>query len=146
MKFSIRSRNRAGSQVARRSVSRLVFAGPSSSNRFHAAKASKGACPPPINVSSLPLDVMLCRMKHEPLPNGSLVTDDQFAAAVAAAPYLHAKLSAAVFKGEIEVGGAGGLMGDPANLTREELVVFLPMLSKYMGLSPEVEGSLESPQ
>ena len=48
----------------------------------------------------------MCRMKNEALPNGSLVADDQLAAAIAAAPYIHPKLPAAVFKGEVS--GADG--------------------------------------
>jgi hypothetical protein len=43
----------------------------------------------------LPLDVMLCRMRGEPLPDGRAVTAEMFAAAVAAAPYLHPKLNSA---------------------------------------------------
>lgn len=42
----------------------------------------------------LPLDVMLARMRDELLPNGQKVTDEMFEAAVAVAPYLHARLSA----------------------------------------------------
>jgi hypothetical protein len=36
---------------------------------------------------------MLCRMRDELLPSGQRVTDEQFAAAVAAAPYLHPRLA-----------------------------------------------------
>jgi hypothetical protein len=43
----------------------------------------------------LPLDVMLCRMRGEPLADGRTVTDEMFAAAVAAAPYIHPKISSA---------------------------------------------------
>lgn len=50
----------------------------------------------------LPLDVMLYRMRNEALPNGSMVTDDQMAAAIAAAPYIHPKLAAAMLKSEVE--------------------------------------------
>jgi hypothetical protein len=85
----------------------------------------------------LPLDVMLCRMKHEPLPNGSMVTDDQFAAAVAAAPYIHPKLSAGMFK---EIVGDEEEEGDSANLTREELVQFLYLNDKWHGRTPMIEG------
>lgn len=42
----------------------------------------------------LPLDVMLARMWDKPLLAGRKVTDEQFQAAVAAAPYMHARLSA----------------------------------------------------
>jgi hypothetical protein len=41
-----------------------------------------------------PLAIMTARMLYRPLSNGTLVTDDQFAAACALAPYLHPKLSA----------------------------------------------------
>jgi hypothetical protein len=43
----------------------------------------------------LPLAVMLCRMRGQSLPDGRTVTDEMFAAAVAAAPYLHPKLNSA---------------------------------------------------
>src|SRR5690349_13010358 len=52
------------------------------------------------DVGLLPLDVMLARMRDTPLPNGQKVTDMQFAAAVAAAPYLHARLAATTLKGD----------------------------------------------
>jgi hypothetical protein len=41
----------------------------------------------------LPLDIMRARMRNAPL-NGQSVTDEQFAAAVAAAPYIHPRLAA----------------------------------------------------
>ena len=41
-----------------------------------------------------PLDIMRARMLGRQLSNGTLVTDDQFAAACALAPYLHPKLTA----------------------------------------------------
>ena len=41
----------------------------------------------------LPLDVLLARMRGDPLPNGKLVTDEQFQAAVAAAPFIHPRLA-----------------------------------------------------
>ncbi len=46
------------------------------------------------NSGLLPLDVMLARMHGEPLPNGRMVTDEQFQAAVAAAPYVHPRPAA----------------------------------------------------
>jgi hypothetical protein len=45
-----------------------------------------------------PLDVLCARMRDEVLPNGRKVSDEQFAAAVAAAPYIHPKLAATVTK------------------------------------------------
>lgn len=48
-----------------------------------------------MNHGLLPLDVMLARMRDEPLPNGQRVTDDQLAAAIAAAPYIHPRLATA---------------------------------------------------
>jgi hypothetical protein len=45
----------------------------------------------------MPLDVMLAKMRRQPL-NGELVSDAMFQAACAAAPYLHPKLSAALVK------------------------------------------------
>jgi hypothetical protein len=41
-----------------------------------------------------PLAIMTARMLHRPLSNGTMVTDDQFAAACALAPYIHPKLTA----------------------------------------------------
>jgi hypothetical protein len=46
----------------------------------------------------MPLDVILARMRRHPLPNGELPTDDQYFAAIAACPYLHPRLSAAIIK------------------------------------------------
>jgi hypothetical protein len=46
----------------------------------------------------LPLDVILARMRNELLPNGQMVTDQQFQAAVAAAPFLHPRLSAVAYQ------------------------------------------------
>src|SRR5438270_12596530 len=52
----------------------------------------------PVFPHLLPLDVMLARMRCEPLANGDFVTDEQFEAACAAAPYIHPKLSAVAVK------------------------------------------------
>jgi hypothetical protein len=41
----------------------------------------------------LPLTVLLCRMRDQPLPDGRQVTDEMFEAAQAAAPYIHARLA-----------------------------------------------------
>ena len=41
----------------------------------------------------LPLDVILARMRDEPLPNGQKSTIERFEAAVAAAQYLHPRYS-----------------------------------------------------
>jgi hypothetical protein len=46
----------------------------------------------------MPLDVILCRMREVALPNGLMPTDDQVSAAIAAAPYLHARLSAVAYQ------------------------------------------------
>jgi hypothetical protein len=45
-----------------------------------------------------PIDIMTARMRDEPLSNGRKVSDEQFAAAVAAAPYIHPKLAVQVVK------------------------------------------------
>ena len=45
-----------------------------------------------------PLDVMRARMLNEPLPNGGMVSKEQFEAAVACAPYMHPRLAMAVVK------------------------------------------------
>jgi hypothetical protein len=50
------------------------------------------------NYDLLPLDVLLARMRNEPLPTGHMVTDQQFQAAVAAALFLHPRLSAGAYQ------------------------------------------------
>src|SRR3954451_12237456 len=50
------------------------------------------------NAGLMPIDVMLARMRGELLPNGRSPTDEQFQAAVAAAPFLHPRLSAVAFQ------------------------------------------------
>lgn len=47
-----------------------------------------------VNNGLLPLDVMLAKLRNEALPDGTLPTDAQFQAAVAAAPYVHPRLAA----------------------------------------------------
>src|SRR4051794_40309265 len=54
----------------------------------------------------LPLDVMLCRMRNIPLPNGLMATDAQFEAAVVAAPYLHPRLAATTLQADVTVSAA----------------------------------------
>ena len=80
----------------------------------------------------LPLDVMMCRMKNEPLPNGSMVADDQLAAAIAAAPYIHPKLAAAVFKSEVEGPIAVKLSLDYSLLEPNEMVQLRALIEKAM--------------
>lgn len=46
-----------------------------------------------LNDGLMPMDVLLARIRNQPLPDGKFATADQFAAAVAAAPYLHPRLS-----------------------------------------------------
>lgn len=41
----------------------------------------------------LPLDILLAKMRNQPLPDGSSVDEGQFAAAIAAAPYIHPRLA-----------------------------------------------------
>lgn len=41
----------------------------------------------------LPLQVMLARMRNEPLPDGTIPTDKQIEAAALAAPYIHPRLA-----------------------------------------------------
>lgn len=41
----------------------------------------------------LPLDILLAKMRNQPLPDGSQVDESQFQAAIAAAPYIHARLA-----------------------------------------------------
>jgi hypothetical protein len=51
-----------------------------------------------LDTGIVPLDIMSARMRDEPLPNGRRVTDEMFAAAVAAAPYIHPRLAVQVTK------------------------------------------------
>jgi hypothetical protein len=96
----------------------------------------------------LPLDLMMCRMKNEALPNGSLVADDQLAAAIAAAPYVHPKLAAAVFKGEVS-GADGGPIARPLalnynNLSIDELLTLRRLIDKAAGGSAvELTGAAD---
>ena len=46
----------------------------------------------------MPLDVMFARMRDEPMTNGRKPTDEQFQAAVAAAPFVHPRLAAVAVK------------------------------------------------
>ena len=69
----------------------------------------------------LPLDVMLARMRGEPLPNGEKPTDEQFAAAVAAAPYLHARLAATTLKASVTLPVSAPI--DSSRLTDHQLEV-----------------------
>jgi hypothetical protein len=83
----------------------------------------------------LPLDEIMCRMKNEALANGSLVADDQLAAAIAAAPYIHPKLAAAVFKGEVI--SAEPLALNYGNLSVDELLTLRQLVDKAAGKSAE---------
>jgi hypothetical protein len=87
----------------------------------------------------LPLDVILARMRGEPMANGDFVTDDQFQAACAAAPYIHPKLSAVAVKDD----RPSAAQLDLSRLTLEEL----QLLSRFVGRivrQPEVlEGTQE---
>lgn len=75
----------------------------------------------------MPLDVMLARMRDEALPNGAKVTDQQFEAAVAAAPYLHQKLTATTISGGLTVSPAEQLAVAEA---RRRLVADLDALAR----------------
>ena len=80
----------------------------------------------------LPLDVMMARMKNEALPNGTMVADDQLEAAIAAAPYIHPKLAAAVFKEIPEAEGpiVHKLALDYSLLEPDELVTLRRLIIK----------------
>jgi hypothetical protein len=54
-----------------------------------------------------PLAIMKARMLRRPLSNGMLVTDDQFVAACALAPYLHPKLTAMAVRDMTPAVGSG---------------------------------------
>jgi hypothetical protein len=77
----------------------------------------------------LPLDVILTRMRDELLPSGQRVTDEQFQAAVAAAPYMHQKLAATTLKGD----PTAPLL--PPSDTRPPIA---SLIQAYMPRAPEV--------
>ena len=89
---------------------------------------------------------MLCRMKNEPLPN--MASDDQLASAIAAAPYVHPKLAAAVFKGEV-TGADGGPIGHALalnydHLSADDLMTLRRLIDKAAGGSgAELDGATE---
>jgi hypothetical protein len=59
---------------------------------IHREQAERGVALLAANIS--PLDIMMAAMLYRPLPNGELVSPEQFDRAVALAPYVHPKLNA----------------------------------------------------
>src|SRR5436305_3954986 len=83
----------------------------------------------------LPLNVMLARMRGEPLANGDFVTDEQFQAACAAAPYIHPKLSAVA----VEDDRPSAAQLDLSRLTLEELHLLNRFMRKMVQQSQILE-------
>jgi hypothetical protein len=84
-----------------------------------------------VDTGTMPLDVLLARMRGLPLSNGQMVTDAQFAAAQACAPYLHPRLSAALVKD----------VTPPAPADRDARI--LELLEKGRGRLLTVEAGIE---
>jgi hypothetical protein len=87
-----------------------------------------------VNGGLMPLDVMLCRMRGQPLPNGRLPTDEQFEAAKAAAPYLHPRVMSTQRRGR-HVRWPAGLADGPRATARHAIpfngtTAVLPTLTK----------------
>lgn len=74
----------------------------------------------------LPLDIMIARVRNETLPNGRKPTDEQFEAAVAAAPYVHPRLAATTLKATVTPLPA--VPYDPDALTPEQREVMRDVL------------------
>src|SRR5436305_10278549 len=84
----------------------------------------------------LPLDVILARMRCEPLANGDFVTNEQFEAACAAAPYIHPKLSAVAVKDD----RPSSAQLDLSRLTLEELHLLNRFVRKMVQPPQILEG------
>jgi hypothetical protein len=90
-----------------------------------------------VNGGVLPLDILLARMRDEPLPNGEKPTDAQFEAAVAAAPYLHPRLAATTLKASVTLPVKPPI--DTDQLTDEQREVLHSILL-LTGATPELQG------
>jgi hypothetical protein len=88
----------------------------------------------------MPLDIMLARMRDEPLPSGQPPTDEQFQAAVAAAPYIHPRLSAVA----VQPPPPPRKVLDLSCATQEELRVLLSLTQRgAFKLAPQIEGCVD---
>src|SRR5436305_13724604 len=87
----------------------------------------------------LPLDVILARMRGEPMANGDFVTDEQFEAACAAAPYIHPKLSAVAVKDD----RPSAAQLDLSRLTLDELQLLNRFVRKMIQPPQILEGTQE---
>lgn len=85
----------------------------------------------------MPLDILLARMRDEPLPNGQKPTDAQVAAAVAAAPFLHPKLAAVAVR---EVTPPRQQV-DLSRLSLDEKKLILNMLNRVLIAQPSIIGT-----
>jgi len=90
------------------------------------------------NAGLMPIDVMLARMRGELLPNGRSPNDEQFQAAIAAAPFLHPRLSAVAFQE-----GKSRARFDTSVLSQQERVQLLDYLRR-MQVVPGSKLSWES--
>jgi hypothetical protein len=88
----------------------------------------------------MPLDVILARMRDETLPNGRKPSDEQFQAAIAAAPYLHPKLAAIAVD---NVRPPDPVLTEQQEEARRLLFAHLEAMAVPEPL--ELEGTVESP-
>jgi len=72
--------------------------------------------------------VLLARMRDEALPNGQKVTDEQFEAAVAAAPYIHPRLAAHMVNANVN--------GEITAMTSEQRRAEIERRTKRAALTP----------
>jgi hypothetical protein len=86
----------------------------------------------------LPIDVLPARMRDENLPNGQKVTDAQFEAAVAAAPYLHPRLAAST----VNANGKGVIVDLSPEQRRAEIERLLRKRQAVLG--PVIDGTVDA--
>ena len=85
----------------------------------------------------LPLDILLARMRDEPLPSGERATDEQVQAAIAAAPYVHPRLNAIA----VQPAPPPQKRLDLSMATPEELAVLLSLTKRgAIKPAPQIEG------
>jgi hypothetical protein len=85
----------------------------------------------------LPLDVMPARMRDEALPNGQRVSDEEFEAAVAAAPCLHPRLAATTINANVNA-EISGMTAERRRTEVERLLIKRAMIE-----GPVIEGQAE---
>jgi hypothetical protein len=93
-----------------------------------------------VEAGTMPLDVLMARMRDEPLPNGQKPTDAQFEAAQAAAPYIHPRLAAAKLEMSVTPPRAP-LPLDLDKLTPAQLEVLEELLLMMRAPRAQIEGA-----